>query len=168
MIKLNRSTEYGLIALRYIGRKQAAGLAEVSSAREIAEHYGLPFEVTAKTLQRLKELRLIDSAQGPRGGYTLVRPLKEIHLAEFLIMMEGPQALVACIAEECECEYEGRCEIKGVMTGLSRRITQFLSGIRLSELSGDCQLAFPDTQNRASLSSNAISNVPSNADGGSQ
>ena len=73
MIKLNRTTEYGLMALRHMSRKQASG--GVTSAREVADSYGLPFEITAKTLQRLRDTGLIQSAQGARGGYTLQRSL---------------------------------------------------------------------------------------------
>jgi Rrf2 family protein len=136
MIKLNRTTEYGLMALRHMSRKRS----EVTSAREIADSYGLPFEITAKTLQRLKDTGLIQSAQGARGGYTLQRPLGDVTLAEFLSLMEGPQAVVACAASaaaeqgEAGCEYRSRCEIKHVMSDLNSRLYSFLSGIRLSEI----------------------------------
>src|SRR5580704_999027 len=97
MIKLNRTTEYGLMALRHMSQKhRTEGTAEVTSAREIADFYCLPFEITAKTLQRLKDTGLIQSAQGARGGYTLQRSLQDVNLAEFLQLMEGPQAVVAC------------------------------------------------------------------------
>jgi Rrf2 family protein len=136
MIKLNRTTEYGLMALRHMSRKKS----EVTSAREIADSYGLPFEITAKTLQRLRDSGLIQSAQGARGGYTLQRSLSEVSLAEFLRLMEGTQAVVACAGsatEESGCEYHGRCEIKHVMSGLNARVFSFLSGIRLAELAED-------------------------------
>src|ERR1051325_2246654 len=96
MIKINRTTEYGLMALRHMSRKREA--TEVTSAREIADSYGLPFEITAKTLQRLKDTGLIQSAHGARGGYTLHRPLSEVSLAEFLELMEGPQSVVTCVS----------------------------------------------------------------------
>lgn len=155
MIKLNRTTEYGLMALRHMSRKsqlslQSATSCEVTSAREIAESYGLPFEITAKTLQRLKDTGLIQSAQGARGGYTLKRSLTEINLAEFLQLMEGPQSVVACATSEplaageiavieppktgCGCEYRPKCDIKSVMGDLNTRVLGFLSGIRLAEL----------------------------------
>src|SRR4051812_19412287 len=119
MIKLNRTTEYGLMALRHMSRKKESDPSEVTSAREIADSYGLPFEITAKTLQRLKDTGLIHSAQGARGGYTLQRSLQEITLAEFLKLMEGPQAVVACMgpsqssdsAKNGSCEYNAKCEI---------------------------------------------------------
>jgi Rrf2 family protein len=138
MIKLNRTTEYGLMALRHISRKRAeSGLA---SAREIADYYGLPFEITAKTLQRLKDTGLIQSCQGARGGYTLGRSLEQVNLVEFLELMEGPQGVVACAGPSASaghsagCGYEVRCDIKQIMNDLNSKVFGFLSGIKLSEL----------------------------------
>lgn len=146
MIKLNRTTEYGLMALRHMSRKTKQGPTDVTSAREIADSYGLPFEITAKTLQRLKDTGLIHSAQGARGGYALTRELADISLAEFLSLMEGPQAFVACSNSPAVepltpgCEYSGKCELKHVMGDLNSRIYNFLAGIRLAEFSGDTDL----------------------------
>lgn len=141
MIKLNRTTEYGLIALRHINKVSP----ELTSAREIADIYGLPFEITAKTLQRLKDTGLINSAHGSRGGYTMGRSLETVSVAEFMEMMEGPQAIVPCGGtnqgatsndndEPHACAYHTRCEIKGVMDGLNSRLRDFLSNIHLKEL----------------------------------
>ena len=158
MIKLNRTTEYGLMALRHMSRKRASGVVggngqcELTSAREVSDLFGLPFEITAKTLQRMKDIGLIQSAQGARGGYTLERSLHEITLAEYLELMEGPQAMVACastpsavlnkystssdlpVLQSRECEYERKCEVKSLLGDLNARFINFLSGIRLAEL----------------------------------
>ncbi len=138
MIKFNRTTEYGLMALRHMSRKQSIDPSEVTSAREVADTYGLPFEITAKTLLRLKDSGLIHSAHGAKGGYSLQRPLDQISLAEFLDLMEGQQTLVACAGESkqssSDCEYGTRCEIKQVMGRLNEKVTAFLSGIRLAEI----------------------------------
>ena len=144
MIKLNRTTEYGLMALRHMNQKSKDG-SEFTSAREVADAFGLPFEITAKTLQRMKETGLIQSAQGARGGYILQRKLEEITLAEFLEMMEGPQGVVACSSHApvadvkaddnaCGCAYHGKCEIRGLMSNLNTKVRSFLSGIRLTDL----------------------------------
>jgi len=145
MIRLNRTTEYGLMALRHMSRKSLRDTAPLAgspqswtSAREIADCYGIPFEITAKTLQRLKESGMIQSAHGARGGYILQRSLSEVSLAEFLTLMEGPQGLVACSGSEDQsandCEYGAHCEIKSVMNRLNSRLFKFLSGIPLAEL----------------------------------
>lgn len=143
MVKLNRTTEYGLIALRHMMRKQAKGDRAVTSAREIADGYDLPFEITAKTLQRLKDTAIIQSEQGARGGYTLAKDLATVTLGEFLELMEGPQAVVGCAnvamakdaaeANAC-CAYQSKCDMKDVMVDLNARVRAFLHGIRLDEL----------------------------------
>jgi Rrf2 family protein len=141
MIKFNRTTEYGLMALRHMSRKQSVDASEVTSAREVADTYGLPFEITAKTLLRLKDSGLIHSAHGAKGGYTLQRPLTQISLAEFLALMEGRQSVVACAGDQAHnlagCEYGTRCEIKQVMGRLNDKVTEFLSGIQLAEITSE-------------------------------
>jgi Rrf2 family transcriptional regulator, nitric oxide-sensitive transcriptional repressor len=141
MIKFNRTTEYGLMALKHISVKYHSAPQEVTSAREIAESYGIPFEITAKTLQRLKDTGLIQSAHGAKGGYTLARPLSSVSLAEFLQLMEGPQAVVRCVDstehDPNQCEYGARCEMGHMMAQLNGRIHEFLSKIQLAELASD-------------------------------
>ena len=62
MIKLNRTTEYGLMALRHMSRKRALDPSELTSAREVSPIFlDLPFEITAKTLQRMRDTGLIQS-----------------------------------------------------------------------------------------------------------
>src|SRR4051794_6763963 len=100
MIKLNKTSEYGLIALRHMSRKMASDPSSVTSAREISDQYGFPFEITAKTLQRLRDSGLIQSAHGARGGYSLQKSLYQVSLAEFLEAMEGPQSIVSCCGTE--------------------------------------------------------------------
>jgi len=132
MLKLNKTTEYGLIALRHLSRKRPD---ESASAREIADEHGLPFEITAKTLQKLKDTGILQSAHGARGGYTVQRPLDQVTLAEFLRLMEGPVGVVSCVSSGASpCDYEAKCGLSPVMSDLNDRMVQFLSGIRLSEL----------------------------------
>jgi Rrf2 family protein len=139
MIRLNRTTEYGLIALRHMDRKQAQTPAELTSAREVADLYHLPYEITAKTLQRLKDTGIIASAQGARGGYALNRRLADVSLAEFLELMEGPQGVVTCATpgektKHASCEYGGRCGMRSVMGNLNLKVQGFLANIPLSEI----------------------------------
>jgi Rrf2 family protein len=143
MLKFNRTTEYGLIALRHLSQRQAG---DASSAREIADLYGLPFDILAKTLQRLKESGMILSAQGARGGYMLQRQLDQVTLAEFLELMEGANGVVACAetpAHKTACEFQSKCQIHGMMRGLNARLKTFLSGIRLSEFTTEAASSEP-------------------------
>ena len=144
MIKLKRQTEYALISLLHMSRKSAAAqkAVQTSTAREIAERYGLPFEITAKTLQKLKTSTFIRSIQGVQGGYVLAQPLSEIRLNVFLSQLEGEQNVVACCSSELEaqeakgmsCDYRSACEIRPFMGILNTKMNQFLSKITLDEL----------------------------------
>ena len=143
MIKLNRTTEYGLIALKHISQTHSESSDPVS-AREIADTYGLPFEITAKTLQRLKESGLIRSVQGVRGGYTLGKDVFGVSLSQFIDFMEGKAGVVACCEKagtsptpetsQDRCEYQPKCEIHPLMKELNGRIRNFLSEISLGDL----------------------------------
>jgi Rrf2 family protein len=150
------------MALSYI-RGKVQG--EVSSAREISDYFDLPFEILAKTLQRLKEQGMISSSYGTRGGYILARDLKAVNLADFLTMMEGPLSVVACAPQapsvtqttesNCGCEYQGNCNIKPVMSAFNDRLYDFLHRISLEELTrGSAKSAAPTT---ISLSNNSAS-----------
>lgn len=136
MVKLNRTTEYALISIRHMVMKLEKNDSSMTSAREISDRYQLPFEITAKTLQRMRDTGIIQSEQGARGGYLLKRKPEDFSLAEFLELMEGPQSVVGCTnpsTASCACEYQVHCDMQGMMKGLNDRIRSFLADIRLSE-----------------------------------
>lgn len=135
MVKLNRTTEYGLMALSYIRGKEQTQRGTNSSAREIAKHFDLPFEILAKTLQRLKDQGVIASTYGTRGGYVLARDLRSMNFADFLEVMEGPQATVLCLQNaEQGCEYSSRCSIQHTMASLNEQVYDLFRRISLEEM----------------------------------
>jgi len=135
MVKLNRTTEYGLMAISYIRGKEQMQRGANSSAREIAEHFELPFEILAKTLQRLKEQGVIASTYGTRGGYVLAKDLRTMNFADFLEVMEGPQGTVLCLQQaDHSCEYLTRCTIQKTMAALNEQVYDLFRRISLEEL----------------------------------
>ena len=141
MLKLNRTTEYGLMAISYIRGKPQG---EITSAREISDSFDIPFEILAKTLQKLKESGVITSTYGTRGGYVLNRDLTTLKLAEFLTLMEGPIAVVGCahrapegLVDQASCEYLSNCNIHPMMTVLNSRFYDFLNRISVDELTNN-------------------------------
>ncbi len=61
-----------------------AGRAGTVSAAEIAERLALARRGMEPLLQSLSRAGLLDSARGPRGGYRLGRPPRDIRLAEIV------------------------------------------------------------------------------------
>ena len=133
MLKLNRKTEYGLMAIKYL---QGLEPGHPASARDIAESSGAPFDLLSKVLQRLHSLGIVQSTQGIRGGYALDRNLEEINFAQFIEAIEGPIALTSCLSEKgsASCDMAGTCNILPPMAHLNTKLNEVLSQMTLAEV----------------------------------
>lgn len=65
-----------------------AGRAGIAPAAEIADRLGLARRGMEPLLQMLARAGLLDSVRGPRGGYRLARPPREIGLAAILTAVQ--------------------------------------------------------------------------------
>jgi Rrf2 family protein len=135
MLRFNKVSEYGVMALGYIGEKDRA-----MSAREISDGLQIPYEITAKTLQKLKEAGFVESSKGTHGGYKLINPLSQINFAQVVEAIEGPMGVVDCITEESlspqtlNCSRSGGCELKHGMQKINAQVRNLLASITLDEL----------------------------------
>ena len=68
----------------------AAG-QETVSAGDLAERLGLARRGMEPLLQALSRAGLLDSVRGPRGGYRLGRPRREIRLAEIVTIANADE-----------------------------------------------------------------------------
>jgi len=128
MLRINKTSEYGVLALRYIGEKDHA-----LSARQISEGLSLPYEITAKTLQHLKEAGFIESSMGANGGYRLKSPLDQISFAQVIDALEGPVAIVECATHSGnECQRNSACELKEGMKELNSKIRNILEETKIN------------------------------------
>ena len=73
------------------------GRAATVSAGEIAERLGLARRGMEPLLQALSRAGLLDSVRGPRGGYRLGRPPRDIRIAEIVAvaLAEGDEPSAA-------------------------------------------------------------------------
>lgn len=129
MIKLNKKTEYALLALRYMSQ---AGDADVASVKEMASHYGIPEMILAKVLQTLKRGGIASSVKGAGGGYRLLRPLAKVGVIEVLELFGETMTLVECI--DAECQQQIQCDIQSPMGRLNDAISAFLTGMSVEQL----------------------------------
>ena len=108
MLKLTRKVEYALIALRHM---QGKSIDAISSTKEIANHYNIPLEILAKTLQHMAKKKIIEAVNGPRGGYRIKAKLNKINLVEFFEKVEGPLGLSDCF-HDANCMQIKFCNIR--------------------------------------------------------
>src|SRR2546421_13080502 len=101
MLKLTKKADYGLIALRHL----AVNSSDCSSsAKAIAECYGIPAPLLAKILQKLTKIGLLQSLPGSSGGYRLAREASKITALEVIRAIDGPIILTACFTGHGECD----------------------------------------------------------------
>lgn len=133
MLRLSKKADYALIAMKHLARKGERS----TSAREIAEQYGIPIELMAKVLQRLVRTGLLISTQGTRGGYTLGRIPASISVADVIQAIDGPLTVTACSTEKNSCEQYTRCSIRDPLWQIRERIVATLGTVSLAEMAAD-------------------------------
>lgn len=130
MLKLNKKTEYALLALRFMSRETS-----LSSARSIAAWYAIPETLLAKVLQALKRAELIEGTKGSGGGYALAKPLAAIPLLTVLDLFNEQVQLVDCLGEDHDgCQQQAHCDIRSPLTVLNDAILKPLRRMSVQDL----------------------------------
>lgn len=130
MLRLNRKLEYATIALKHMKDKYPG---QLTSAKEISDTYGLPFDVTAKTLQLMAKKGLLKSEHGPDGGYQIVKDLTKVSLLDLIQMILGPVEFAKCLGGG-GCDIDTTCNIKDSMGLLKSKLLDFYRGLSLWDL----------------------------------
>lgn len=137
MLKINRKTEYALLALEHMAKREGYG-AHVTSAREISEDYRIPYPLLGKVLQKLASRGLVRSIQGTKGGYILaVRPA-DISVADVVQIFDGRVAVADCFRDaKITCPQWNDCLIKDPFYELNQKISSLLAQTSLDDLLGE-------------------------------
>ena len=67
------------MALKIMAEKRAD---ELTSAKDVVDSTGSPFDATARVLQLMAQHGILRSEHGAHGGYSLVRDLTNVSLHE--------------------------------------------------------------------------------------
>ena len=129
MLKLTKKADYGLIALKHLAESGSS-----SSAKDIADAYGLPQEALAKILQRLVKSGMLLSQHGTNGGYTLARRPEMISAFEVIKAIDGPLFITACSSHNGECDQSSKCNVKEPLKKVNHGIRELLSKISIADM----------------------------------
>jgi Rrf2 family protein len=134
MLRLSKKADYALMAMKHLAVRRDR---RSSSAREIAELYGIPIELMAKVLQRLVRNGLLVSHQGTRGGYQLARGPAQISVADVIQAIDGPVTVTACSTDAVQCEQYAKCNVRDPLWRVRERILTALDECTIAELASD-------------------------------
>lgn len=86
-MRLSRSTGYGILAVGYIAKHQNK---PIILSQEVAKEYNIPLEYLLKIMQQLVRANILRSKRGPRGGFSLARPVSKVSFLQVVEAVEGP------------------------------------------------------------------------------
>lgn len=140
MLHFNRKTEYALLAIDHMLRKKGARPEEVTSTREVAECYHIPYPLLAKVLQKLASKGMIKAVHGTKGGYVLAKKPVDMTVADVVTVFEGPVAVAECFKEEkITCPQWNDCQIRSPFYELNHKIHALLTQTTIADLMGPAE-----------------------------
>jgi Rrf2 family protein len=122
MLKLSKKTEYAFMAARHLALNNSG---HYSTAKEIAEHYEIPYNLIAKVLQNFTKSELVISFQGVKGGYMLNKSPDSISLIDIIKAVESNYQLTECMLEGSTidtCSHLDCCKIRDPLIEIQRKI----------------------------------------------
>ncbi len=133
-MKLSNRSQYGVRALfdiAYYGEGQTVQIHEISKRQ------GIPRRFLEQIFFVLKKAGMIDSTRGPKGGYSLHRPPKEVCVGDIIRVLEGPIEPVPCSTMEADgsaCHYINKCVTRMVWEEAGNLLTEYFDSITLEDL----------------------------------
>lgn len=130
-MQISRAGDYALRAVIYLSRQDSGRLATIG---EIAHAQQIPQAFLPKLMSMLIKAKVVQSVQGPKGGYRLARPSAEINFLDVIQAIDGPISLVMCQDGETCCEIEEFCTMNEVFALAQKQLTDFFRDFTFADL----------------------------------
>lgn len=104
--------------------------------RDIAERQEISAHYIVQLFVKLRRAGLIESVRGPGGGYILAKSAEQIRAGDIIRTVEGPIALVHCVApqQEATCHRVDNCVTHLLWKRLSDKVAEVLDSVTLKDL----------------------------------
>lgn len=130
----SKACEYGIRAVIFIvarGRDgKKVGIKDICQEIEAPEHF------TAKILQNLSRLELINSMKGPNGGF-YIREGRDIRLIEIVRAIDGDKLFTGCGLGISKCSEHKPCPIHFEFKQIRDNLKKMLETTTVHEVTED-------------------------------
>ncbi|MBU0473385.1 MAG: Rrf2 family transcriptional regulator [Bacteroidetes bacterium] len=134
MLKISKSVEYSIFALKQIYNNQNSNLL---IARDIAQSENIPAELVAKLLQKMKKNGILESVQGKLGGYRFAINAEDITLFSVVEAIDEDIQVTECLCENATEEHCKRilsCSLRSPFNKLQNEIINLMKNLKLTEM----------------------------------
>jgi len=128
LLNISEGSTIGLHAALYLAKRPGESVTTACAAEALqvsAAHL-------SKVFQRLARSGLLKAVRGPKGGYSLDRPLTDIRLRDVFEAIEGPMKLRDCLMTR-PCAKQDECLLGDMLRDINKLVAQHFDK-RLSEL----------------------------------
>jgi len=126
---IKRETDYALRALVRLART-----GDFMPVSALAESEDTPGDFLRKIMQALNRAGIVESRQGPFGGYRLARPPARLSLLQVLEAVQGPLVVNECFEAPEICSRSSGCPLRSHLSQLQRNICEQMERMRLSDI----------------------------------
>lgn len=129
-MRLFKSSEYAIRCLVYM----AVNDLEVCSVKRLSDALDIPYKFLGRLMSRLGAAGIVAAHQGKHGGYSIARPLGEVHLADIIDVVEGLESYDRCILGFDTCDDENPCPLHDQWSGHKEGIRGMIDNVTLADL----------------------------------
>lgn len=130
-MQVTREGDYAIRSVLYLARQP---FLKVSFVTEIAEDYKIPRSFLAKILQKLVKAKIVKSYRGVKGGFSLMRPARDISVLDVLEAIEGKLALNLCVGDKKKCSFSRHCPAHYVWLKVQANVIETLKKENFEDL----------------------------------
>ncbi|MGJ5620708.1 RrF2 family transcriptional regulator [Sulfitobacter sp. MF3-043] len=135
----------------------ALPMGKVLSGRDLAALHGISESYLLKHLRTLTAAGVTEAVPGPRGGYRLTRPAKDISMLDVVEAIDGQGPTYVCreirqkgdVTTNARCAYEKDCFVKRRMLNAEVLWREALRGQTLQDLLDDGEVELGDQNKEA-------------------
>lgn len=131
MNKVNRKVEYALMALKHMSQKFAG---QLTSAKEISDQIGSPFDATSRVMQLMAQKGILKSEHGAHGGYLIVKDLSKVTFYDVITTVLAPIEVVKCVSGQETCDLFSKCNVQSPLQTFNNKLVDFYQTLPVSEL----------------------------------
>jgi Rrf2 family protein len=127
---ITRDTDYAIRAICYIAKKNK----KIVSAVELVDRLKIPRPFLRKILQVLSNKRILKSAKGKGGGFSLSVAPDKAYLLNLIEIFQGRLKLNECTFKKTVCPNIKTCKLKKSIDKIQKYVIGKLKTIKISDL----------------------------------
>ena len=133
VVKLSTRGRYAVRAMLDLALQSGDGPTLI---KDISERQQISCLYLEQLFTRLKAAGLVRSVRGPRGGFMLTKPPREIRFSDIVQAMEGSTAPVECVDNARLCSRADFCVTRPVWSEVKEAMDRVLTATTLEDLAG--------------------------------